>query len=415
LANFVPITADSVPVLRRTLALGFVFFAGQLAGSELGRPLVRTYSRNEHKAHAQFWAPFQSPDGLMYFGNQLAVMEYDGRTWRVLKYPLPFTRAMAPGPNGEIYVGDEDQLGVLAKPDSGPPAFTSLLDLVPPEAKPFGFVRDVRVWRGGVFFATDRAILRWQDGVFQLWPQTGDHRSRLFVAGERLILHRQGDALYEFNGREFVRLSAASELMQPGNSFVVSAPAGGLLLGLGSQGLFLLNRDNLLSPWPNEAAAALARTSVLTGASLADGAIAIGTVSAGLVVVAADGKLLRQVSRDNGLPSATVFSLCEDREGGLWVGTNNGPARVLWRSAATVFEHQVSGLSDARATDLKRHRGTLYYLSNDGLYRLVAARDPQAPAHFEHDPRVDVQVRLSSLLSHPGGLLLAGASDRTGA
>src|SRR3954466_9875810 len=106
------------PVLR-VVALMLVALATRAAESELGRPLIRTFTRQEHKAHAQFHAPFQSPAGLMYFGNQLAVMEYDGRTWRVLKIPLPFTRALAAGPNGEIYVGDEEQLGVLAAPDSG--------------------------------------------------------------------------------------------------------------------------------------------------------------------------------------------------------------------------------------------------------------------------------------------------------
>ena len=50
------------------------------ANSELGRPLIRAFTRVEHKAYTQFWAPFQSEEGLMYFGNQLALMEYDGRS-----------------------------------------------------------------------------------------------------------------------------------------------------------------------------------------------------------------------------------------------------------------------------------------------------------------------------------------------
>src|SRR5262249_51238490 len=62
---------------------------GGAADSELGRPILHAFGRLEHKAYTLFWAPFQSREGLMYFGNQLAVMEYDGRTWRVLKIPQP--------------------------------------------------------------------------------------------------------------------------------------------------------------------------------------------------------------------------------------------------------------------------------------------------------------------------------------
>ncbi len=394
------------------LATALVALAGRVAASELGRPLVRTFARPEHKAHAQFHAPFQSADGPMYFGNQLAVMEYDGRAWRVLKIPLPFTRALAAGPQGDIYVGDEEQLGVLSRPDSGEPRYTSLLDRVPAGAKPFGFVRDVRLWRGEIYFATDKNILRYResDRSFHAWPLTGDARNRLFVVADRLILHRQGEGLYEFSNDAFRRLSNAPELARPGHSFVVAASdRTRLLLGLGEQGLFQLAADGSLTPYPNEADAILRRTSVLTALRLHDQSLAIGTVSEGVIILDAQGRLLRHVSREAGLPHATAFALCEDREGGLWVGTNNAPARVLWRSAATVFDHVQSGISDARASDFERHKGILHYLSNDGLYRLIPSADPRVPARFERDTRVDVQTRLSALLSHAtGGLLVAG-------
>jgi signal transduction histidine kinase/DNA-binding NarL/FixJ family response regulator len=393
------------------LAAALLATLAAAGASELGRPLVRVYPRQEHKAHAQFHAPFQSPEGLMYFGNQLAVMEYDGRTWRVLKLPLPYTRALAAGPGGDLYVGDEEQLGVLARPDSGEPRYTSLLDRVPAAAKPFGFVRDIRLWQGDLFFATDRSLLRYRerDRSFRVWPLVGEARNRLFAAGHRLLLHRQGDALYEFNGEALTRLGTAPELSRPGSSFILPAADNRLLLGLADQGLFSLAPDGTLAPWRTEADSILRRTSVLTAIRLHDGALAIGTVAEGVIILEAGGRLLRHLTRETGLPHATAFALCEDREGGLWVGTNNAPARVLWRSAATVFDHTTGGITDARATDIKRHGGMLHYLSNDGLYRLVPSTDPRLPARFERDPRVDVQTRLSSLLSHPtGGLLLGG-------
>lgn len=392
-----------------SLALAFAWSAPiTAAGSELGRPLIRAFPRAEHKAYTQFWAPFQSAEGLMYFGNQLAVMEFDGRTWRVLKIPLPFTRALAAGPGGDIYLGDEEQLGVLARPDSGPPQYTSLLDRVPAEAKPFGFVRDVCQWRGDVFFATDKNVLRWRAGAFRAWPMPGGFRHRLFAVGGRLLLHRQGEALYEFDGERFRRFSAAPELAKPGFSFIAPAADDSLLVGLEEQGLFLLGPQGALTPWRHAAEALLRESRIMCGLRLRDGSVAIGTLSAGIVVLDAGGRVLRRVTREAGLPHATVFALCEDRDDGLWACTNNGPARVLWRSAATIFDYQTSGLSDARANDLERHDGTLYYLCNDGLYRLVPSGSEAVPAHFERDPRVKVQTKLSSLLSHRGGLLLAG-------
>jgi hypothetical protein len=335
-------------------------------------------------------------------------MEYDGRTWRVLKIPLPLTRAMAAAPGGDIYVGDEEQLGVVTRPDSGPPRYTSLLDRLPAEAKPFGFVRDVLAWRGSIFFATDRSVLRWRDGAFQVWPMTGNLRNRLFVAHDRLLLHRHGEALYEFDQDQFKRLSAAPEFAQAGASFVVPAPIGHLLVGIADLGIFQLAPNHTLVPWRHAAEELVRRGGLLCALRLHDSAVANGMVEAGLIILDANGRLVRHITRDAGLPHASVFALCEDRDGGLWACTNNGPARILWRSSATVFDFQTSGLTDALANDLERHEGTLYYLSNGGLFRLIPSDQPATPARFARDPRVNVQTKLSALLSHPGGLLLAG-------
>lgn len=57
----------------------------------------------------------------MYFGHQLTVMKYDGRPGRVLRVPLPCTRALARGPGGTLYPGDQKDLGVLSRPESGEP------------------------------------------------------------------------------------------------------------------------------------------------------------------------------------------------------------------------------------------------------------------------------------------------------
>ena len=79
--------------------------AGQCQTSELGLPILRTWKRLDYKANVQFFSPYQADNGLMYFGNQMAVLEYDGRDWRILKLPVSFARTISPGPAGQIIIG----------------------------------------------------------------------------------------------------------------------------------------------------------------------------------------------------------------------------------------------------------------------------------------------------------------------
>ncbi len=381
---------------------------------ERGRPLVRGFGRLEHKAHALFHSPLVTAEGLYYAGNQLAVMEFDGRVWRILKVPLTFSRSIARGPEGEIYLGDEEQLGYLPRPTNADPEFRSLLERVPADAKPFGVVRDIAVWRQDVFFATEKSILQYHrhTDAFTVWPLAGAHRNRLLATRERLLLHRRGEGLHAFDGDRWTRLSADPAITGEADGFVVprDAEARALVAGVSRTGLFTLGADGSAHRWPTGADAIFARTKLITARRLHDGALAIGTESEGIVILSAGGQLERQVTTEGGLPHNSVFALAEDPDGGLWASTNGGPARIDWRSAATWFDHQHSGITDAGASDFARHEGTFYYLSADGLYRLEPSTTPARPARFARDERVDLQVRLSSLLTHPTGLLLASAA-----
>jgi len=57
------------------------------APTELGLPFIRNYSPKEYGAHAQNWTIAQDSRGVMYFGNGIGVVEYDGVSWRLIQFP----------------------------------------------------------------------------------------------------------------------------------------------------------------------------------------------------------------------------------------------------------------------------------------------------------------------------------------
>ena len=52
-------------------------------GAEAGRPLIRRYTPREYGAGEQNWAVAQDDRGVVYFGNNLGLLEYDGASWRL--------------------------------------------------------------------------------------------------------------------------------------------------------------------------------------------------------------------------------------------------------------------------------------------------------------------------------------------
>ena len=80
--------------------------------------------------------------------------------------------------------------------------------------------------------------------------------------------------------------------------------------------------DGRLQPVP-----ALARESVLSLAEARDGSVWVGSFASGALRVA-DGSVVEQRSRADGLPSDEVRALLEEPDGTLWVGTTHGLVRL---------------------------------------------------------------------------------------
>ena len=56
------------------------------AVSEKGLPFITNYPIKDYQAHPQNWAIIEDNRGIMYFGNSICLLEYDGVKWRKLNF-----------------------------------------------------------------------------------------------------------------------------------------------------------------------------------------------------------------------------------------------------------------------------------------------------------------------------------------
>ena len=86
---------------------------GQLS-SELGRPLYQFFSTRDYGGDNQNWSAIQDPEGMLFFGNNNFVLDYDGQRWDHIAVPGGFAiRGLAVDSTGAIWVGGAGKLGHL--------------------------------------------------------------------------------------------------------------------------------------------------------------------------------------------------------------------------------------------------------------------------------------------------------------
>ena len=379
---------------------------GAAPDRETGRPFLQTFTPRDYRAHQQIWMGAQGPDGLMWFGNSHSVLSYDGAAWRRIEVPdTSWVRALAFGPDRQLYLGGTDQLGFIATGPDGAPRFTSLLDKLPSERRSFGVIWSMAATPDAVWFATETLVMRWREGTFQIWQFPNKPRQYLQRVGDELFLHRQGVGLFQFTHGDFALVSDAPEITASPPCLIEPAGDRGLLIGLGT-GPFFNFRDGRLTRFPTPLDALFERTKIRHLVRLAGGAHAIATTTQGVILADADFNFLTRLSSANGLESDQLLSLTPDREGGLWIGTGNGVVRAELGSAFTVFD-RANGLPRNLTHDLRRHAGSFYAATPEGVLRLLPAdASTGAPAQFTPLPDGPREV-CWSLASHPAGLLVA--------
>src|SRR5258705_798584 len=80
--------------------------------SEKGLPFITNYSPKSYKAFPQIWSVLEDESGIMYFGTQNDLLEYDGVKWRKIKFKDStganlgtVIRSMAKNNKGTIFYG----------------------------------------------------------------------------------------------------------------------------------------------------------------------------------------------------------------------------------------------------------------------------------------------------------------------
>ena len=123
-------------------------------------PFIRKYMPQEYGAQEQNWAVAQDDRGIIYVGNNVGILEYDGASWRMIRMPnQTVVRSLAKDDHGRIYAGALGEFGYLAPDEHGQMQFVSLLEHVPAENREFADVWRTLVTPEGVYFQSPAVSL----------------------------------------------------------------------------------------------------------------------------------------------------------------------------------------------------------------------------------------------------------------
>ncbi|MBS0632747.1 MAG: response regulator [Verrucomicrobia bacterium] len=368
-----------------------------LADPESGALLIRPFRPRDYQGSPAVSRILEHPatgELLLLAGTKLHV--FDGVQWTAVATDTPAVRCLAVDAAGRVWLGGVDQLGYAERDAAGRWQFHPLADRLPAAHRPLGRVWDCAVVGDTVWFGTETKALRWQGGAFTVFDF---HRTgTLLAAGGQVFFQVKNQGLQRWDGAAFQEWSRDPLVAGPSVMRLFAQPDGAIE-GMNSAGAFFRLRGRAVEAIAPGARAALGTARIICALPRPDGGWYVGTDSTGLLILDADGRLARHLTRAEGFTDSPVLDLARDRAGALWAATFSGPFEIEQPEAATFFG-PAQGLPEGLSQGLARHQGRLYLTASAGLMRLVPGRGA-----FELTPGSPRYPQ--KLLEEPAGLLIA--------
>jgi len=376
---------------NKCLVYAFLIFLPNQFRAQIEGPLVSYFSRDLYAAGTQNWDIAMNSQGLVYFGNNKGLLEYDGNEWYL--YHLPnrtIVRSIDIDSLGNIYVGGQNEIGVFRNDSGKVMKYESLTHLIPDSHNDFEDVWKIFSIKNQRIFCSEKEVFVIAESDVQtVLPESGRFEN-YFMVENKVYLQDSETGLFELNAGKLKRV-LVPELY--GNDRIVGIHrlARKVVVVTRENGIFELANNSLVEI-VCEADQFLEDNKAYTTSLLKSGELAIGTVLNGLITIDSEGSITESLNKSNGLENNTILCASEDSSGNLWLGLDNGINHIELNSPFN-FINSINGLEGTGYTAFKKD-GVIYLGTNQGLYsnksgnqdyELISNKASQIWGHYHLD------------------------------
>ncbi|MFZ5942069.1 MAG: ATP-binding protein [Bacteroidota bacterium] len=376
----------------------------------VGKNFVRTYDLTEiGSTTGAFWSVVQDSRGLLYFGGEKAVFEFDGTSWRSIELPnKSVVRSLAVGLDSIIYVGGVSEFGYLSADSAGKLQYVSLIGKVPEDKLNFPDIWSINILGNAVCFQSADLLFIYEKGKIRTVDvHESYHRS---VAIDDRLYFNQADIglcyLYEekpylLPGGEFFSDMVISSITRYGENK--------LLIGTRRNGLFLydLSPDSRtrITPFISEVSDFVREYQLYHGIELPGNRFAFATLRNGTIITDQDGNIQTYVNNASSLGSFNSYFLYLSNESELWITSARGISLYNINSALTFWDEELGLVGGTNCTVEFRDR--IYAGTYTGIFEMDLSnrnrrREPGQTTRFRETGNLNTEV-WSFMIFNPDG------------
>ncbi len=367
----------------------FILITVQANAQENGKPFIHNYTVADYSASTQNWAIVQDKRGIMYIGNNDGILEYDGSQWRLISVKYKTVRSLALSPEGTIFVGAEQgEFGYLRPDTLGNLKYISLSDRINSKYQISSEVWKTYVTPQGVYFQSNKLIVRWDGKNFSYWLPNQVVDSNLesdfhfsFWVNDRLFVRQDQLGLLQLQ-QDSLKLIPQGELFAQAKIYtILPYSSDQILIGTENKGFFLYTLSTgELQNFVTEIDDSWSRGSLYFATTIKNQNSTyylLATLGNGAFVIDKNGKILQSFNKNTSLFDDQVYSAFQDDQQSVWLALQGSISRVELFSPLRKWDQDLGIRGTVQA--VLRYKGILYAATSLGVFYMKNQRFEQIP------------------------------------
>ncbi len=320
----------------------FICFNTLGQSKNLNNFFINNYSYLDYKASSQNWDIKQNSAGIMYFGNEGGLLEYDGKKWRIYEnHDKTSIRSLAIAKE-RIYVGSQREFGYFEPNETGHLTYYSLTKNLNDIERQFDDVWQILITEEGVFFRTFKKLFHYNpknDDITVFNSQENSFGYITYIKGKIFIA--KDDQLYQYSEKKWIALTDKNTFLATKEiSAILPHRSHQLLIATYNNGFFYFD-DGEFQPVEWKSNHTFKKNIIYSTLALKQAnQYAIGTSYNGIFIIDNQGNILNHVNQKTGLKNETISKIFQDTYYNIWLLTTNTISQIQINSPFRVIKQQ---------------------------------------------------------------------------
>lgn len=356
--------------LLLSICLSFPYFS---LVAQYNRPHIINFSKDVYQAANKNWSIGEDEQGVMYFGNDIGLLTFDGVEWRLNslnKHAL--VRSVAVASHKTIFTGGYEEFGRWDRNESGKLEYTSLSNQFDKTFKNDDF------WK--IWIATDSLVyFQSFNGIYyydyRKVKKIDSDKIFLFLSKvrDKFIVQEMRGSLYWVKRDTLERIANSEIFHETDVRVILPYSDTSYLIGTAMNGVYLYDGSSFRE-W-NASLSAITKSKELNSGGILskNGFYYLGTILDGIYVVNPAGEIVDHLNANNILQDNTVLALFEDDSENVWAGLDRGISYIQQLDNMSYFsgsKGSASAIYDAVLWNKKLFLGTnqgVFYVNEEEL------------------------------------------------